>query len=198
MKAMLAVTAIVVLGTPVLGFDPGVEAITSRYKAQKLVNAADIGELMRLSERWCYAEDQGECAWSDIYLEVTTQDVRSEISNAWSEVVDISFVDRGICGDKNRLCETGEDWLPTIHARNRTDGTAIGGRELEAIKQEVATNRNESIDCFDYLYQSTDAAAETVSLLQRQYVEGVHQPDANVAVTLHFDPVNAAALKLRW
>jgi hypothetical protein len=55
MKAMLAVTAIVVLGTPVLGFDPGVEAITSRYKPQKLVNAADISELMRLSERWCYA-----------------------------------------------------------------------------------------------------------------------------------------------
>ena len=88
--------------------------------------------------------------------------------------------------------------VATIHARNRTDSTAIGGRELEAIKQEVATNRNESIDCFDYLYQSTDATAQTVSLLQRQYVEGVHQPDGDVTVTLHFDPANAAALKLRW
>lgn len=198
MKALLAAMAIILVGSPAAwSFDANIEAITSHYKAQKLVKAADIGELMRLSERWCYAEEAGQCAWSDIYLEVTGQDFRMEISNAWSETVDISFIDRGVFADNNQICESGENWQPSIHARRRADGTAIGGRELAAIKAEVGANRDDAIDCFDYLYRSADAEAQTVTLLQRQYVDGVHQADADVAVTLHFDPTNAAALQLR-
>lgn len=198
MKALLAAMAIILFASPAAwSFDASIGAITSQYKAQKLLKAADIAQLMRLSERWCYAEEAGQCAWSDIYLEVTGQDFRMEISNAWSETIDISFIDRGVFADNNQICESGGDWQPSIHARNRTDGTAIGGRELAAIKAEVGTNSDDPIDCFDYLYQSADATAQTVTLLQRQYVDGVHKSDGDVTVTLHFDPASAAALQLR-
>jgi hypothetical protein len=197
---MLAASALTLLGSAMaLGFDATTQGVIDHYKGQKLVRAADIAELMRASERWCYDEREGQCSWSDIYLDVAAEDARFEISNAWSETVDVSFVDRGVFNDKNQICETGADWTPTVHARSRSDERAISGRELEAIKDEMIANRGEtSIDCFDYLYQSADAEAQTVTLLQRQYIEDVHQPDADVLVTIHFDPATALGLKLRW
>jgi hypothetical protein len=200
MKTMAGALALVLLtSATTLAFEPETEAVTTRYKAQKLVSASDIGTLMRTSERWCYAEEDGQCSWSDIYLDVTDTDARFEISNAWSGTIDLSFVDRGVFNDKNQICETGEDWGDTVHARERADGTAVTGRELQAIKDELLANRNEPvIDCFDYLYQSADPIKQTVTLLQRQYTGDMHQPDADVVVTLHFDPASAKALQLRW
>jgi hypothetical protein len=199
MKALFAATALFVLASSAaLGFDATIEALTGRYKAQKLVKAADVGELMRLSERWCYAEEAGECDWSDIYLDVTAEDARFEISNAWSETVDLSFIDRGVFNEQNQICETGNDWTSTIHARTRPDGIAVIGRELEAIRDEVDASRENIVDCFDYLYLSSDANAQTVNLTQRQYTDGVYQADADVAVTIHFDPAAANALRQRW
>ena len=200
MKPMFAAIVLVVLGCATAsGFDATTEAITTRYKAQKPVSAADLADLMRSSERWCYAEENGQCSWSDVYLDVSADEARFEITNAWSETVDLSFVDKGVFSNQNQICETGQDWTDTVHARNRSDGTAVTGRELEAIKDElIANGRDGEIDCFDYLYQSADAALQTVSLLQRQYRGDVHQADADVLVTLHFDPETARALTMRW
>lgn len=199
MKALRVATAIVLLGSPAaLGFDPAIEAIAGHYKRGKLVNAKDVGELMRKSERWCYAEAAGQCAWSDIYLAVTDEDARFEISNAWSDTVDVSFIDHGVFNDTNQICETANDWVPTVHARSRPEGLAIGGRTLEAIKAELGTNRDATVDCFDYLYEGSDAQGQIVTLLQRQYTDGVHQAGADVTVSLHFDHAAAAALTLGW
>ena len=184
---------------PALAFEPDTEAVVERYKAFKVVTATDLATLMRQSELWCYAESDGQCSWSDVYLDVSDRDARFEISNAWSETADISFIDQGVFNEQNQICETGDDWRPSVHARNRSDGKAIVGRELEAIKDELLANRTETvIDCFDYLYQSSDPARQTVTLLQRQYTKGEHQPSGDVVVTLHFDPENAQALKLSW
>ncbi len=198
-RMLTAISLALLTGAMAYGFEPETEAVTSRYKAQKLVAAADVGTLMRTSERWCYAEEGGQCSWSDVYLDVTDADARFEISNAWNDTTDISFVDRGVFNEKNQICETGEDWTQTVHARIREGGTAVTGRKLEAIKDELLANQGERvIDCFDYLYQSSDAAARTVTLLQRQYTGDVHQPDNDVVVTIHFDPEKARALALRW
>ena len=82
----------------------------------------------------------------------------------------------------------------------RADGNAIEGRALAALKQEiygeVALEDND--DCFDYLYQGQDKAAETVTLLQRQYVDGTTDPANDALVTLHFNTETAEALGWYW
>lgn len=199
MTRMLAALALFFAGTAaVLSFDSATQAIIDRYKAQKPVAGADLAKLMQASERWCYAEDAGACSWSDIYLDVTPEGAQFEISNAWSEAIDIAYVESGVFKDR-RLCETGLDWIHTVYGINRADNTAIRGRALHAIKEQLTANQLEPvIDCFDYLYVSSDPQRQTVTLLQRQYADNVYQADADVTVTLHFDPDTATGLALRW
>ena len=47
---------------------------------------------------------------------------------------------------------------------------------------------------FDYLLKGSDAEAETITLLQRQFTDGVTDPINDVTVTLHFNAADAAAL----
>ena len=68
------------------------------------------------------------------------------------------------------------------------------------MKRAIAASRPdlESYDdCFDYLYLSSDADQQVVTLLQRQYVDGVHDAANDVEVTVHFDAEDAAGLTLR-
>ncbi|WP_240231561.1 hypothetical protein [Devosia lacusdianchii] len=200
MRIALAIAALSLSFTPsAFGFDAATQGIIERYKANKLVAMSDVATLMSSSERWCYAEEAGSCGWSDIYLDVTDTGAEFEIGNAWSEAVDIAFTDRGTFKDNRYICETGEDWVPTLRAISRPEGKLLVGRELHALKAEVeATQAADTLDCFDYLYRSSDADAQTITLLQRQYTDDVYNPVNDTEVTLHFDAANAAALTWRW
>lgn len=180
--------------TPALAFDGETQAVLDRMKLGKLVPITEIATLMRRSERWCYAEDGGACAWSDIYLDVTGKGATFEIGNAWDADTDVVFTDHGTFRDGRYICETGYDWVPTIRAISRKDGTALTGRALWALKAVIAEGRSESVDCFDYVLKGSDADAQTITLLQRQHTDGVTDPDRDVTVTLHFDAESAAAL----
>ena len=163
-------------------------------KVGKLVPITEIATLMRQSQRWCYIEQDGSCSWSDIYLDVTDAGATYEIGNAWDANFDVIFTDHGTFEDGRYICETGYDWVPTIRAMNRADGTPVNGRDLWALKTEIGEGRNESVDCFDYLLKGSDAEAETITLLQRQFTDGVTDPINDVTVTLHFNAADAAAL----
>lgn len=199
MKTLLAVAALTLAATaPALAFDATIEDIIDRHKANKPVSIADVAELMRLSERWCYLEDAGTCSWSDIYLDVTSEGATYEIGNAWDGDRDIVFIDTGVF-EGNAICETGVDWLPSMRGVWRDTGLPIGGRELHALRGEVQAGRSEGvIDCFDYTYQSADADAQTVTLLQKQYTDDAYMPQYDTLVTIHFDPASASGLTWRW
>ena len=52
-------------------------------------------------------------------------------------------------------------------------------------------------DCFDYLYRASESDRQVVTLLQRQYVDGVHEAANDVEVTVHMVAEDAAGLTLR-
>lgn len=200
MRMLLAMTTIVLtLAAPALAFEAPVQAVIERYKASKPMRIADVGALMSTSERWCYLEEAGSCSWSDIYLDVSDTGATFEIGNAWDEAVDIAFVDRGEFREGRYICETGADWVPSVRATRRADGSTIGGRELAALKAEIAGAQSADVlNCFDYLYMGSDDPEKTVTLLQRQYVDDVHEVGRDTLVTVHFDAESAAALTSQW
>jgi len=200
MKPLLAALALIALGSaPCLAFDADTTALIARYKGHKPVAAKDVQTLMRASERWCYAQEAQSCSWSDIYLSVDSKSASFEIGSPWSEDIDLAYIEDGVFHKDGRLCEIGTDWIAKLSASNHEDGVAIHGRPLQAIKDELrAKTENGVSDCFDYLYLSADENAQTVQLLQRQYADGVYQPDKDVAVTLHFDATSASTLTLRY
>lgn len=200
MRRLIACLVAVLAGTaPALAFDDATQDVLDRMKTGKLVPIADVGALMMSSERWCYFEDNGTCRWSDIYLEVTASSATFEIGNAWNADYDIRFIDKGMLEDGRYICETGDDWVGSVRADRRSDGSSVNGRELATLKADIETNRSaESIDCFDYVLQGSDPEAETITLLQRQYADGVTDPANDVPVTLHFNPREAASLTWLW
>jgi hypothetical protein len=188
-----------VASLPVMALDDQSLAIVERLKPGKLMRIADVGVLMMGSERWCYNEHDGQCAWTDIYLQVTEDGARYEIGNAWDDTVDIVSVDEGVFRDRRYICETNFDWVPTVRAFSRDDGSALFGRDLDHLRQEIRSNlTGERNGCFDYLYRSHDAEAETVTLLQRQYNDGAYDEAGDALVTLYFNKAEADALKLSW
>lgn len=200
MKRLLAAMAVVMTAIPAVGaFETATQAIIDRYKAAKRLAIADVAELMQASAQWCYDEQENSCAWTDIYLEVTDTGATYEIGNAWDAEADVAFTDHGAFMDDRYICETGNNWVPTVRATRRSDGTVIGGRELWELKQAIEQNlEGDTQDCFDYLYLSSDPNEETITLLQRQYTDGVHLEANDVEVTLHMDADEAADLTLRW
>ena len=196
MRRLIACLVVALVGvSPALAFDADTQGVLDRMKVGKLVPIADVATLMRGSERWCYLEDNGSCAWSDIYLDVTDTSATFEIGNAWNADYNVMFTDHGTLEDNRFICETTDDWVPTVRAERRSDGSAVGGRELWTLKGEMQSNRSaESIDCFDYVLKTSDSEAETITLLQRQYTNGVTDAANDVPVTLHFNAQNAAAL----
>ena len=196
MKALLAAAAIaLVSASAALAFDADTQAVIDRHKANKPVSMTDMATLMRSSEQWCYVNQDHSCAWTDIYLEVTNLGATFEIGNAWDAETDVAFTDKGIFRDDRYICETGADWVPTVRATRRSDGSVISGRQLWELKQAIyATRDGDTQDCFDYRYLRSDPDQLTITLLQRQYTDDVHVPENDVEVTLHFDAETAAAL----
>ncbi|ODT69375.1 MAG: hypothetical protein ABS75_16825 [Pelagibacterium sp. SCN 63-23] len=200
MRRSVLLLALCLVGTaPGLAFDAESQAVIDRMKAGKLVPISGIATLMMGAERWCYRQQGDECAWSDIYLSVDETGASYEISNPWSQDVDISFVDAGIFRDDRYICEAGTEWISSVRAYSRDDGLALEGRELHALKAEIAqVSDGRDADCFDYLYQAADSAAQTVTLLQRQHRDGVTDPANDAIVTLHFDKDTAEGLGWYW
>lgn len=201
MHRFAVLVAITLVGSvPALGFDADSQAVIDHLKVGKHLPIASIATLMRGSERWCYNLRDGNCAWSDIYLDVTDTGAKYEISNPWNEKVDISSVDQGVFKEGRYICETSFDWVPSVRAFDRESGSAIEGRALETLRQEIsaAVDTSQSADCFDYVYRGADADEQTVTLLQRQYVDGVTDPANDAEVTLYFDKDAAEALGWYW
>lgn len=200
MKTLTAAMVIALMtASTALAFDADVQAVIASHKAGKPVSMTDMAKLMRSSERWCYINQDHSCAWTDIYLDVTDTGVSFEIGNAWDADTDIVFTDEGEFKDDRYICETGKDWVPTLRATRRSDDSAIGGRELWAIKAAVSLNREgDTLDCFDYLYLRSDADQQTITLSQRQYTDGQYVEGNDVEVSLHFDAEDAAGLTWRW
>ncbi|HWU19704.1 MAG TPA: hypothetical protein VN155_18670 [Devosia sp.] len=199
MKISLAALLLLTATSAALGFDGRTQGIIDHYKPGKLIRIADVGHLMGASERWCYREEAGTCDWSDIYLDVGKSQAEFEIGNAWNEDIDIAFTDRGTFRDGRYICETGMDWVPSVRATRRSDGSVIGGRELAQLKAEILSRRDQDTqDCFDYLFVSADAENQTVTLTQRQYVDDTHDASRDAEVTIHFDQAAAQALTYRW
>lgn len=200
MSRLCAAIVLTLLGCATAsGFDAETKAVIAGYKSHKPLAASDVQTLMRSSERWCYLEEAGSCAWTDIYLEVTADSARFEIGSPFTDEIDIFYSESGAFSAEGRLCETSDARLESMHAANRSDGKVITGRALQAIRDQLAADRHDDVDdCFGYLYLGTDADAQTVTLVQRQYTKNVYRPEKDVTVTLHFDPANAEALTLRW
>jgi hypothetical protein len=132
------------------------------------------------------------------YLDVTPEGARFEIGNAWDDTVDIYFVDEGEFRDDVFICQSGNGWVASVRAMSREDGTPLGGRELDALKQEIAGGLGDQNTCFDYILEAVDADGQTVTLLQRQYRDGVTDPADDAPVTIHFDPAEARTLGLAF
>lgn len=200
MKTLLAALAITLpASASALAFDAETQAIIGKHKAGKLVAIADVAHLMQASAAWCYDNQDHSCAWTEIYLEVTDSGATFELGNSWDAETDFAFTDEGAFAD-NKICQTGVNWVPNLRATRRGDGSAIGGRQLHALKLAVAASRPDLEvydDCFDYLYLSSDAAQDVVTLRQRHYVDGVHEPLNDVEVTVYFNAEAAAGLMLR-
>ncbi|WP_449393699.1 hypothetical protein [Devosia riboflavina] len=195
MRRLVACLVIGLIGiSPALAFDAGTQSVLDRMKIGKLVPITEIATLMRSSARWCYAEEEGSCSWSDIYLDVTDEGATYEIGNAWDANYDVIFTDHGKFEEGRYICETGYDWVPTLRAINRADGSDLGGRTLWELKTQIGEGRSEGIDCFDYILKGSDTEAETITLLQRQFTDGVTDTLNDVTVTLHFNADTAAAL----
>lgn len=200
MKRLLATVALTLAGgSAALAFDADTQAIIDQHKRGKLIGIEDVAHLMRESAQWCYLEEDNSCAWIETYLDVRDSGVGFELANNWDADTDYAFTDEAVFTG-NRLCQTGFNWIDNLRAMRRVDGGPIGGRDLFAFKQEMAVARPDIADyndCFDYLYVASDAGQQVVTLLQRQYVDGVHDGANDVEVTVHFNPEDAAGLTLR-
>lgn len=197
---LLAAAALLALASPAFAIDPSPEVISNTYKSGKPLHIDEVQALMRQAEIWCYNEDSGTCDWAEIYLSAAggPEGVVYESTNAWNSDTDVTFVDKAQFQDK-LLCEYGYDKVPSTRAVNRTDGSVIGGRALDALRAEVYANQTgNSDDCFDYLYMSYNAAAGTMALKQRQYVGGVLDPALESDITLHFNAADVPSLKQRY
>ncbi|GLQ53383.1 hypothetical protein [Devosia nitrariae] len=198
----VAVMAAVVAAAPVVAMDAEAEALVSGNKAGKLLPIEDVAVLMRASERWCYNEEAQTCDWSDIYLEVDAEGATYELADFWSPDVEIALTEYGVFRDGQFICETGEESTQTLRARNGVDGRPLGGRELFALKAEMAAayaaEGDASPACFDYLFVGYSPSEETVRLTQRIWRDGTTDPAEDALVTLHFDPSVVDALSVRW
>lgn len=190
MKRFLAALALALVPIfPALAFDDASQGVIDRAKVGKLLPITDVATLMMGAERWCYNQQDNECAWSDIYLSTSADGATFEISHPWSDAADIAFVSEGVFRDGRYICENAFNWVPSVRAYQRGDGWALEGRELAALKDEIASAVDFSDDhaCFDYIYRGHDANEETITLLQRDYAGPDGEVLGEATVTLHFD-----------
>ena len=201
---MLRLATLVALGlaaaAPALSFDAASQGALDAMKRGKPVPIAEVATLMLGAQKWCYNQRESQCAWSDTYLAINGNAVSFELSHPWNEEVDITYVNQGVLREGRFICGSGFNWIPSVRAYGRPDGLEIGGRDLAALKLEIEqfTTPEQEFDCFDYVLEDVDDAAQTVILLQRQYIDGVTDPANDATVTLHFDQATADGLGWYW
>lgn len=195
-RFLAALTLTLVPIFPALAFDDASQEVIERAKVGKPLPIGDVATLMMGAERWCYNQQANECAWSDIYLSTSADGATFEISYPWSDAADIAFVSEGVFRDGRYICENAFNWVPSVRAYQRDDGWALEGRDLAALKEEIASVVDFSDDraCFDYMYRGHDANEETITLLQRDYAGPDGEVLGEATVTLHFDRDTAEEL----
>jgi hypothetical protein len=201
MHRLVLSLAVVLLGTAAAtAFDDASQAVIDRSKTGKGVTITDVATLMMASERWCYNQQDTKCQWSDVYLSTTADKAVIEISTAWSETTDISYVSEGEFREGRFICDIAFDWIPSVRAYGRVDGYALEGRELADLRAEISEMVDTSDDhaCYDYIYRGHDASAQTITLLQRDYAGTGGDVLGEATVTLHFDKVTAEGLGWYW
>jgi hypothetical protein len=196
LRPALALAVALMTTLPVLALDAESEVVVDGAKIGKRLPIEDVAALMRGAERWCYDQTDSTCAWSDIYLDVGAEQAVFEITNPWNAAVDISFTEQGEFREGRYICETRFDWIETVRAFDRDDGVALGGRDLFALKEEIraSVSLEDRDNCYDYVFRGSDSAADTVTLLQRQWQDGVTDPAQDAVVTVHFDADTARSL----
>jgi hypothetical protein len=200
-KLLLAAAAMLTLAGPALAeVYPSAEVIANTTKPGKWLHADELAGLMREAEAWCYNEVDGTCDWSEVYLGVTldAQGITYESVNSWDTAIDVYFTDKAEFRDDRYVCEFGYDKVPTTRAID-SDGKQLSGRVLQRLRDEITEGRVDRPNyCFDYTYGSYDAAGNTMTLTQRQYLDGVVDPSKEAKITLHFNAADAAALKPQY
>ena len=195
MKIVYALTAVLALSGPAMAFDPDVAAVIDSLRPKAQLDVRDIATLMRNSEKWCYTQTDGACAWADIYLDVTEGGSVIEISNAYDADYELYIVDKAEFRDEFYSCEYAYNWPSSVRLVSRADGSSVGGRELYDLRTQFESNFGiDAPNCFDYLFVRSDAEQQTVTLMQRTFSDYVMDEGSQVVVTLHFDAANAAAL----
>ncbi len=178
---------------PALALDADIASIVERQKAGKPVNMTDATQLMLGAEVWCYEPYEGQCGWSEIYLSVNDGLAIYESSNAWNDVYDIHIVSQAELRDNRHICDFSFDWRPSLRLTRRSDSSAVNGRELDAVRREiVADGPPVTENCYDFVFQGADD--KVITLVMRQYTNGIHEPDLDAVVDLYFDPERAAAI----
>lgn len=198
--AMLLLAA--ACGGAAAAMDVEAETLARGYKSGKDLPITDVATLMRLSERWCYNQQDMTCAWSDVYLDVTEDGAIYELTSLWDADHEIMLTERGTFEEDRFICETAQITAATMRARTVADGTPIGGRDLWLLKGEVTlayeANPKSPETCYDYTFLSLSIPDDTITLRQRIWRDGVTDPAEDAEVTLHFDAAKAAALTTRW
>lgn len=198
MKILFAAGAMLALCAPAFAFDPTIAEIVGSLKPKAMVDTRDVAALMKGSERWCYNEENGSCAWSDVYLDVSDAGPRVETSSEYWDDYNMYIVDKAEFQQDRYVCEYGYDWTPSIRLTRRSDGTPVNDRELDTFRVQLANNFGiDKPDCYDYLFVRADPEASTITLLQRTWSDFVKDEGSETPVTLHFDAADANTLTLR-
>lgn len=197
---LLALCATLALTAPALALDAFSDAAVAKLKPGKPIKIGDVATFMRGSEKWCYAQQDDTCGWTDIYLDVGDTDVQYEGGAAWNEDTDAFIVHAAALKDNRYICEVPENPTPTTRAISRRDGHFLFGRELANFKKDVEPSYIDvtQFNCFDYTFVSVSPDHESLVIRQRQWLDGVTDKANDVDVTLHFDPVVAEKLTLRY
>jgi hypothetical protein len=186
--------------TGAVAMDAEAETLARGYKGGKDMPISDVATLMRLSERWCYNQQDMTCAWSDIYLDVTDIGAVYEVTSLWDPEREITLTDFGAFEEDRFICEVATRSGETLRART-VDGTEIGGRDLWDLKGEIATHFAADTQeplCFDYTFAGLSIPDDTITLTQRTWRNDSTDPAEDAEVTIHFDPATAGALAIRW
>lgn len=196
MKTLLAAAAVLALAGPACAFDTDIAAIVDGARPKQVLNADQLMTLMQQSAKWCYKEiEEGGCAWTDVYLDVTTEGVRMEVGNAYDDILDIYRVDQARFKQDRYSCEYDYNWVPALRMVRWADRSALEGRELEEYRVQYANNFGiDDPDCFDYQFVRADAERETITLVQRTWSDFVKDEGSDTLVTLHFNEDEAARL----
>ena len=198
MKALFAVAAILALTGPALAFDPTIAAVVNDLKPKQQLTATQVATLMRSSEVWCYKQDDVaySCEWTDTYLDVTGNDIRVEVANAYGEN-NLYIVDQSRFEQDRYVCEYDYNWVPSVRMVRRDNDIPLTGRELDQWRVQFANNFGiDDPDCYDYLYVRSDSDIQTITLLQRTFSDFVKDEGSETLVTLHFNSEDAAGLSL--